>query len=131
AYLCSGMLMMSGQSLIGLLYDPRYREAGWILEVLAVALLTVPFQISIQSYMALGKPRLYSNILAIRLVALVLALPIGSYFFGLSGALWGLVFSQFLSVPITILYNIRYGLFDLRRELFSLPMVFVGMAAGG
>ena len=82
--------MVSGQSLIALLYDPRYREAGWMLEVLAVALLTVPFQISVQCYMALGKPRLHSHILAIRLVALVMALPIGSYFFGLSGALWGL-----------------------------------------
>ena len=35
-YFCAGALMTSGQALIGLLYDHRYADAGWMLEVLAV-----------------------------------------------------------------------------------------------
>jgi O-antigen/teichoic acid export membrane protein len=130
AYFCSGVLIMSGQSLIGLLYDPRYAQAGWMLEVLAAALLTVPFQISIQCFMALGMPQLHSNILVIRLVMLFAAMPVGFHFFGLPGALWGLVLSQFLCLPMIILYSARHGLFDLRKELLLLPMVFVGMGVG-
>ena len=44
AYFCSGVLMISSPSLIGLLYDRRYENAGWMLQILAVALLTAPFR---------------------------------------------------------------------------------------
>jgi len=130
AYFFTGVLMVSGQSLIGVLYDPRYAEAGWMLEVLATALLAVPIRLAHQCFMALGNPRLNSEILAARLVALFVALPLGFNFHGLSGALWGLVCSQFLSVPMTIWYSVRYGLFDLRRELLLLPIAAVGAGVG-
>ena len=35
AYFCAGVLMCVGQPLIELLYDYRYKEAGWMLEILA------------------------------------------------------------------------------------------------
>jgi O-antigen/teichoic acid export membrane protein len=130
AYFCSGMLMTCGQALIGLLYDHRYAQAGWMLEVLSVALLTVPFQISIQSFMALGMPQLHSRILAVRLILLVAAMPIGIHFFGLPGALWGFVLSQFLSLAPLIAYSIKLRLFDLRQELLFLPVAVVGLGAG-
>jgi len=40
------------------------------------------------------------------------------------------VSSQYLCVPVIILYSRRYGLFDLRKELLVLPMVIVGMGVG-
>jgi O-antigen/teichoic acid export membrane protein len=130
AYSCAGVLMMSGQSLIGLLYDPRYAQAGWMLEVLAATLLAVPFQIAIQCFMALGMPQLLSKILAIRAIALFLAMPIGYHLMGLPGALAGFVLSQLLGVPIIILDSVRNRLFDLRRELLLLPIVLLGMGIG-
>lgn len=122
--------MMFGGPLIGLLYDPRYAEAGWMLEVLAVGLLGVPFQIAIQCFIALGMPRLNSNILAVRLAALVVAMPIGFQVSGIQGALWGLVLSQLSYLPMIVFYSYRYGIFDLRRELLAVPAVFAGMAFG-
>jgi O-antigen/teichoic acid export membrane protein len=130
AYFCAGTLMLSGQSLIHVLYDPRYAEAGWMLEILAITLLAVPFQITIQSFLALGNPKIQSFMVVVRLVALFVGMPLGFSLFGLSGALWGNVCSQFLPLPITIFYSARYEIFDLRRELLMLPMVFVGMGAG-
>src|SRR5262249_6921462 len=129
-YFCAGVLMISGQSLIGLLYDPRYAQAGWMLEILAAALLTVPFEITIQYFMALGKPQLNANILAVRFVALFMGIPIGFHFFGLSGALWGLVSSRLLYLPIIILYSARHGLFNLRKELLLLSAAILGMGVG-
>ena len=58
AYLSSGFLMMSGQTLVNLLYDPRYAQAGWMLEILALGLLAVPFRTAGQYFMALGVPKL-------------------------------------------------------------------------
>jgi O-antigen/teichoic acid export membrane protein len=130
AYFCSGVLMMSGQSLINVLYDARYAQAGWMVEVLASALVIAPFQVSIQCFMALGKPQLNSSIFAVRLVSLFVAMPVGFHFFGLPGALWASVSSQFLCLPMIIFYNVRHGLFDLRQELLLLPVVLAGMGAG-
>ena len=67
AYLASGILMVSGQSIINLLYDRRYEQSGWILEILAAVLLTVPFRLATQTFLALGKPKLQSNIVLARL----------------------------------------------------------------
>jgi len=130
AYTCSGILMISGHSLIELLYDHRYAQAGWMLQVLAAALLTAPFQIAIQCFVALGMPQVLSRVLALRLVVLAVAMVGGYHLFGVPGALWGLVASHLLCLPMIIFHCVRHGLFDLRRELLFLPMLVVGMAAG-
>jgi len=130
AYICSGVLITSGVSLVHLLYDPRYAQAGWMLEILAVALLTVPFRLATQSFLALGVPHLLSAVISIRLVVLFVATPVGFHFFGVPGALWGIVLSQFAYLPMIILFNIRHRIFDVRTELYLLPFVGVGMALG-
>jgi O-antigen/teichoic acid export membrane protein len=130
AYICSGVLMTSGDSLIRFLYDPRYAEAGWMLEILAVALLTVPLRVATQSYLALGRPQLLSNVIAIRLAVLFVATPIGFYYFGIPGAMWGIVSSQFAYLPAIIWYNVKHTIFDLRTELYLLPIVAGGMGIG-
>jgi O-antigen/teichoic acid export membrane protein len=130
AYTCSGILMISGHSLIELLYDHRYAQAGWMLQVLAAALLTAPFQIAIQCFVALGMPHILSRVLALRLVMLAVAMVGGYHLFGVPGALWGLVASHLLCLPMIIFHCVRHGLFDLRRELLLLPMVVVGMIVG-
>jgi O-antigen/teichoic acid export membrane protein len=130
AYTCSGALMISGQSVIDLLYDHRYAQAGWMLQVLAVALLTVPFQIAIQCFVAVGMPHIVSKVLALRLVVLAAAMVGGYQLFDVSGALFGFVASHLLCLPMIIFHSVRHGLFDLRRELLFLPLVVLGMIAG-
>jgi O-antigen/teichoic acid export membrane protein len=130
SYFCSGVLMICGPPLIGLLYDSRYAQAGWMMQILAANMLIYPLQMAIQSFVALGMPKLQSYIVAIRLAALVMAMPLGFHFFGLAGALWGIVASQYVCLPITVFYSARHELFDLRRELLSLPMVLVGAGVG-
>jgi O-antigen/teichoic acid export membrane protein len=127
AYCCSGVLMISGHTLIGLLYDPRYEQAGWMLEVLAVALSAIPLRMAASCLLALGLPRLYSHLMAIRVIGLFLLVPLGFHFFDIPGALWAIVMSYFSSLPATIYYMIKHGLFDLRKELLPLPAWIAGM----
>ena len=101
-----------------------------MLQVLAAALLTVPFQIAIQCFVALGMPHILSKVLALRLVVLAVAMVGGYHFFDVSGALLGFVASHLLCLPMIIFHCVRHGLFDLRRELLFLPMLGVGMAVG-
>lgn len=129
-YFCCGILIMSGQAIIGLLYDRRYAEAGWILEILAVALLTLPFRVATQCFLALGLSRVYFYLHAARMLTLFVALPLGYHFWGLQGATWGIVVSYFSSLPPTLYYTGKLGLFDPRKELLALTALIVGLGAG-
>lgn len=129
-YFCCGILMVSGQEIIGLLYDRRYEQAGWILEILAVALLTLPFRVATQCFLALGLAKAYSYLHIIRMISLFVALPLGFHFWGLQGAIWGIVFSYFSSLPLIVYYAAPLGLFNLRKELFALSALIIGLIAG-
>ena len=119
--------MMSGRTLmIGLLYDPRYAQAGWMLEVLAVAFLATPFQLAAQCYLALGMPQLLSRVLLVRLIALCVSVPLGFYFFGLHGALWGIVGSKVASLPNS--YHIQRQAQDVR---FATRITITPIGVGG
>lgn len=130
SYFTGGFLITFGGTLISLLYDRRYHDAGWMLEITATILLTVPFRLATQSFLAMGKPRLQSDVVMVRLISLILATPIGFRLFGLQGALWGIVFSHFSYIPIIVYYNMKHHLFDIRIELYLLAIVPIGLAAG-
>jgi hypothetical protein len=71
-----------------------------------------------QSFLALGMPKLQSDIVLIRLG--FCSHSRGAPFFSLVGALIAIVFSHFTSIPIVIFYNLRFGLFNLRKESYLL-----------
>jgi O-antigen/teichoic acid export membrane protein len=129
-YFCCGILMVSGQAIIGLLYDRRYEQAGWILEILAVALLTLPFRVATQCFLALGLARVYSHLHIIRMISLFIALPLGFHLGGLQGATWGIVFSYFSSLPLIVFYAAPLGLFNIRKELIALSILIIGVITG-
>jgi O-antigen/teichoic acid export membrane protein len=130
AYFSGGFLIISGQALVDILYDKRYVQAGWMLEILAVALLAVPSRIGVQCYLALGESSMTSIVAAIRLLLLLLLLPIGFYTFGLPGAVWGITLSYLSYLPSVAGIARRYALFDLKREVLLLPVILVGIAVG-
>ena len=130
AYFCSGLLVISSPALIGLLYDHRYQDAGWMLQILAVALLTVPSRLASQSFLLFGNPKIYSYIHAVRFVALYLGIAVGFYWFGFAGSLVGIVLAYFSGIPVIIAYAVKYNLFNLRKELLVLPAALAGIIAG-
>ena len=56
--------------------------------------------------------------------------PLGFYVGGFFGAIWGVVFSYFASILTTVLFAIRYHMFDPRRELLALSVLVPGAALG-
>jgi O-antigen/teichoic acid export membrane protein len=130
ACFAAGLLVAAAEPLVAVLYDPRYAEAGWMLQILAVALVTLPFRVATQCFVVLGEPAQMSAICAIRLVALCAAVPLGWHFFGLPGALWAIVLSYFSTLPTTLAFVVRHGLFDLRQELALLAAFLAGLGAG-
>nr|WP_276575817.1 oligosaccharide flippase family protein [Bradyrhizobium zhengyangense] len=130
AYLASGVLMTFGGTLVDVLYDRRYHDAGWMLELTSAILLTIPFRLATQSFLALGVPHLQSYILVFRLLSLVGGTSLGFRWYGTRGALIGIVFSHFSYLPVIVYYNIKHRLFDLRIEVYLMAIFPIGILIG-
>ena len=130
AYFYSGLVIVSGQVVIDLLYDNRYTQAGWMLKILGFGLLAAPFGTSASTLISIGSPKLFSNLSIIRAVALYLGAASGFYLFDVQGAVWGVVISYLCPVPLVVFYQIQHKLFDGPKELMLILALPVGMGAG-
>lgn len=130
----AGVLFMFGPQVIGVLYDSRYASAGWMLSVLAITLISTPFNICDQCLIAMGRMRVLSFVNAARLVTLYSFVPIGYWISGASGAITALSCAALVNVGILIVVQGRLGVLDIKRELLGVPLfaggALVGWAAG-
>lgn len=126
----AGLLFHAGESIVKVLYDVRYHEAGLILEILAISLASIGLGISNQMYLAIGRPKYLTGLNTIRMVSLYTLIPIFFWHSGLTGAVWGIVASILLPMPFTYWLNFRLGLLSVRRELLGIPVLGAGLLAG-
>ena len=122
--------MLTGQTIIDILYDNRYQEAGWMLNLLGLTLISLRFNLTDQCFLALGKPKLMTSVIIIRTLFLFILLPIAFKYYGLYGAIWIIVLSGFSSFPLAIYYKKMLNLLDVKKELITLPLLAAGLICG-
>jgi lipopolysaccharide exporter len=106
------------QSIVSVLYDPRYEFGGYVLMVLGLATMVSAFLIASQNVLfAAGVTHsiLVGN--ALTLVSLVPASLLGYYFFGLKGFLWFNLGASFAPLIWAHWKQHQLGLLRLRTEL--------------
>jgi O-antigen/teichoic acid export membrane protein len=130
SYGFAGLLACAAPAIVGLLYDARYADAGWMLQILALALVAVPYRLHAMSLLSLGQPRRHTYLMAIRLAAILVTVPAGFHLGGMQGVVWGIVASYFTSIPASLFFASRNELVDLRKELLPLPVFALGWLAG-
>ncbi|CUT11426.1 Polysaccharide biosynthesis protein [Bradyrhizobium sp.] len=130
AFAAAGALFWSADPLVKAIYDNRYGDAGWSLGILALGFVVAPYSMSMQCYVALGRPELISLVGLVRLIGLALAVPLGFHFYGFAGGVWGVVLSRLVCLPVNWFNNYRVGIFDLRQELLPLPAFAAGILFG-
>jgi O-antigen/teichoic acid export membrane protein len=128
--LAAGALFFAGHLLVQILYDHRYHPAGHMLEILSIGLFEVRYSIAGQCFLALGKPQLLVPIIAIQAIALYVFMPLAFAKWGFDGALWVVGGSALMTLPLTFYFKMKFGLFDGRQELRTLPWLFYGLALG-
>jgi O-antigen/teichoic acid export membrane protein len=118
----------SARPLITLLYDPRYGAAGYMLELLAIGAWVRTLEITPQAaLLALGEPRWLALGNGVKVGGLVVGVPIGFYFAGFAGAIYGLIASNALRYALVMLGVSGRGLRSVGVDLLLTAMV---MAAG-
>jgi O-antigen/teichoic acid export membrane protein len=128
--LLAGLFLLTGSWLVELLYDPRYAEAGWMLQWLAVGLLGLRYQVLEQLMFTAGRPGWVTANNALRALSLAVFIPSGFALGGEQGAIVGVVVSQFASWPLSLWFKHRHRLLDWRSETRWLPAVTAGVAIG-
>jgi O-antigen/teichoic acid export membrane protein len=124
-------IMILGDRIVGILYDPRYHEAGWMLQILCVRILIVATLSNSESCLiALGHPKysLLQNVT--RTIAMFIAIPVGWSLGGIRGVIWALAVSEL--PPLVAIWSglIRNRIFSVAAESRSLLFVVLGAMLG-
>jgi O-antigen/teichoic acid export membrane protein len=88
-------LLACGPELIDVLYDDRYLDAGWMLQLVAVgAWFQIPQALSANALLASGAPQWMVTANAMKLGGMVLLVPAGYLLFGAPGAIGGVAAAE-------------------------------------
>lgn len=126
----ASILIMCAQSLISLMYDSRYHDAGWMVMALAAGVIGVRYQVVEMGYLAVAKTKYGAYANAMRLVALVAGLLVGRHFFGIVGTVIGVALSQYAAWPLAIWFKKQVHALTWRAEALLIPCIVGGLVVG-
>jgi len=119
-----GGLIAIAPTLIDFLYDDRYYDAGWILQILSISLVGfVMTRLGLSCLTALGCTKIRMHIMLVKSLMIFIGLPILLNKYGLEGAVWGVTLSAFVGIPIQYVEMNRKGVFSFIKEVRVLPVV--------
>ncbi len=125
-------MVVFGQLLIELLYDPRYYSAGWMLQVLAIgAVGSVITATAGTALLSFGDSFHFMLYQVSRAILLLICMLIGGYYFDILGLVFGVALSKFLGYPLLAIALKRHGVWlpmvDLCAFVISIVVIIVGL----
>ncbi len=124
-------LLAAGEPLIGFLYDDRYSEAGWMLQLLALGAWFRVLQAPARSaLLALGKTRWMPALSTAKMISVVVGLPIGFSAAGIGGGIIALVAGDAISWLVAAYAVQRQGLRGLGGDVAFTVAILIAGALG-
>ena len=124
----SGLLFGGAHTLIGILYDSRYAEAGQMLQVLSLGMIVSRYTLVQQVYLAIGQTRYFVPLNVVRLISTFSLIPLGYYLGGFTGSLVAISFRNVPMILLTFYFNAKHRLNSVRLELGTLLFWPLGFA---
>ena len=129
------ILIVFGPEIITFLYDPRYHEAGWMLQILSSGYIVLIGSAIGPFYLAFGNSFLFMRLLAAKAFLLLSTMAVGGYLYGTTGLIVGVAASHLLYYPIQVFVYRKYSLWmpkmDALSLLGSLTIIFLGLWVKG
>lgn len=117
-WLVSALLAYVGPAMMEVLYDPRYHDAGWMLQLLALGSLTSGLGISYGPILwAKGAMRTHTALLATQFGVQSAAMIIGFYIAGPKGLIIGIAAVSWLMYPAYVFVYSRLHLWQPKIDL--------------
>jgi O-antigen/teichoic acid export membrane protein len=130
-FLVAGLLIALGPLIIHTLYDERYNDAGWILQILVFSVIGNTLSlVSMECLSALSITKVRMWVMLVRTIGLFVGLPIFFYLFGFYGAIWVVALNVWISLPLTYWTLAKNSVFTFSKEIRMLPIVGIGYVLG-
>jgi len=126
----AGFLFSSGSLIISVLYDQRYLDAGWMMEILSLSLVFVGFMLSDQLFLSYGKSKLLSILIVFQVISLYVFVPLMFILFGIEQAIWAIALIPVIRVIVSFIIMKKYYFLSIYREIMFTPLFGVGVLVG-
>jgi O-antigen/teichoic acid export membrane protein len=130
AFCATGILWIAAPEILHFLYDNRYADAGWILQVLGLSLASFPYLMTNMCFMANDEWRNFSVNSIILVAAFFSAIVVGYFLFGWMGVIWGIALHSWPAICILLIRAYRRGWVRPIHEILMLPFLLLGIAIG-
>ncbi|MEX2672161.1 MAG: oligosaccharide flippase family protein [Phycisphaeraceae bacterium] len=126
-----GVLAATGPAVVALLYDDRYAQAGWMLQILALRVaISCTTLFGGACLLAAGNPRYGLVTNSVQSVWIFAGVPLIWPAYGLYGALWVLATAN-ISTAFIVAWGLhRYGVLSIWHEIRALAFLAVGVCVG-
>lgn len=125
---CAGLLAPAGPTIITVLYDDRYLNAGWMVSLMSVTLMMQRYSLVEQLAMALGDSAWLARKQAVSVASLFLGVVLGHMLGGANGVVAGAALSPLAVLPMSMLRMHRTGVLIAAVEARA-AAVWLGCAA--
>jgi O-antigen/teichoic acid export membrane protein len=121
-----------GNEIINLLYDVRYKGAGWMLQILGTGAIIEAINITLSPILlASGDSFRHMIVNSLKTIFLFGSMITGGYYWGTPGLIMGIPVSYLLTYPVTAIAVKKYGVWtpivDLLGFLFSMVVISFGL----
>lgn len=124
-------LALLGTHLVELLYDERYQEAGWMLQILAIGQIGRALTGTLRPFLlASGDSFSQMAIAGISAVILVVMMMLGAYFAGVPGIIIAFSLSGVVAHPVMVVYAHRHGYHCMRSDVSILLAAMLAAVLG-
>jgi len=129
-YSVAGTLFVIAPQIIDVLYDERYKEAGYIFSILSLSITGIGLETISQVFVAIGFSK-YASFINISRAAVLWC---GLYFtltqYGFSMALWFIALSHFASIPLAWFLLRKEKMLVWYKEIWAMPFIVIGYFFG-
>jgi O-antigen/teichoic acid export membrane protein len=130
AGLLSGVLFTAGDFIVHFLYDARYAQAGFMLEILALGTMSYPFLIITNAFLAAGDTHIVALSSMLKATSLFSFVVIGFFTFGIWGAIGGIALHRLIPSAVIVFLGYRRNWIWIWNELRIVPAFIAGMLIG-
>ena len=116
-FLC--LIVVFGQEIIALLFDARYQNAGWMLQVLTSGFIPITIIGIGPFYLSLGHSFVLMVLVATRAILFIVFMIVGGILNGSSGLIWGIASHNILVYLLDVLVQIRYSIWQPKLDLYG------------
>mgnify|MGYP000412027428 CR=1 FL=1 len=126
----AGFLYSTGSVIINILYDDRYIDAGWMMEILSLSLISVGFMLADQLFLSYGKSKYMSILIGFQVASLYTLVPLLFHFYGMEAAILTIALNPVIRIVISWAIMKKYYFLSIYREIMFSPLFVIGMLSG-